>query len=823
MALHSETDTVIKRILPYLVRRGYSVTDDIDFETATKHPERYSKGYVDLLMTCGKTKPQFLIEAKRSSKTLTAKDAKQAIDYGKAHSVPFVVVTNGRDIQAYNTVNGSPIRWGGKLTQKIPSKSQLSTVLRALKANGQSTDLPLGDDEANLPFRPGLPLKQLNALFARCHAAIRKIEKNEESAFDDFSKLLFLKLLEEKSDTSDFELPYSYRFHELAAKPDSEADQVRDSVEKMIGIIRDKTPFGDVIADKLNLKNAKTFKYIVSELSDVSFFDSSLDSKGAAFEYFVRATLKGKKLGQYFTPRPVVQLVSALIGRKKIFGSLLSGQNIKVIDPACGTGGFLVYLMQEALSLAEEAKKDKLLTQSAYDSICEKIKRSTFYGADANEGVACSAKMNMIIAGDGHTNIRPEDSLSSKAESWSVAKADCDIIVTNPPFGTSETDSLVKVDWEQFPHRLAKGQQLFLQKMLLSAKPNADICTVIDDGLLNTASSKSLRRWIFEQARVKAIVRLPDETFKPNKINVRSSILLLEKWQTPDVDLDQDYKVTFIDLESLGYYGSGESIRGFDYESILRDIESLALDSSKGRTRSGKFWSAFDILVSEIKDDESYRLDLKYWHPSTNVILNSLSSKGAPSIAALNTVKTRRGSSPKSESYVDEVDGYALVIKAGTSITKFGTVIPGEDFVEKDVFDEMQGVAIQKLDVLIASTGTGTLGKCGVYDLDRPAVADGHVTIVRPDPSKIDSYYLADFLRAGGGAAQIDKLYTGSTGLIELTPEDVDRILVDLLDGSVATQRAASKKLRDAEQAYQNSISGAEGIIRKARTDFNAG
>lgn len=80
MAIRSETDTVVKRILPYLRRRGYDIESDIDFETTTKHPERYTKGYIDLLVTCGKAKPQFLIEAKRSTRSLTESDAKQAVD-----------------------------------------------------------------------------------------------------------------------------------------------------------------------------------------------------------------------------------------------------------------------------------------------------------------------------------------------------------------------------------------------------------------------------------------------------------------------------------------------------------------------------------------------------------------------------------------------------------------------------------------------------------------------------------------------------------------------------------------------------------------------
>jgi type I restriction enzyme M protein len=209
MKLHSETDTVIKRILPYLRRRGYDIEKDIDFETSTKHPERYTKGYVDLLVTCGQAKPIFLIEAKRTNKTLNAKDTKQAIDYGTAQKVQFVVVTNGHDIRCFNAKSGAPLKWDGRLIEKIPTRDQLKHVVQALKTNSAATDIPLGTDRS-LPYRPGLPVKQLNALFSRCHNAIRKIEKNEEHAFDDFSKLLFLKLLEEKADTApSFKLPYA--------------------------------------------------------------------------------------------------------------------------------------------------------------------------------------------------------------------------------------------------------------------------------------------------------------------------------------------------------------------------------------------------------------------------------------------------------------------------------------------------------------------------------------------------------------------------------------------------------------------------------------
>jgi len=818
MKLHSETDTVVKRILPYLRRRGYEIETDIDFEATTKHPERYSKGYIDLLVTCGKPKPLFLIEAKRSTRALTAADAKQAINYGRAQGVPFVIVTNGQDVRAFNPQTGRPIRWDGKLVGKVPTKEQLKMVISALKADPTASAVPLGKD-TSLPFRPGLPLKQLNALFARCHNAIRKIEKNEEHAFDDFSKLLFLKLLEEKEDVADFKLPYSYRFHELAARPESESDQVQDAVEKMIRAIKTKTPYGEVLGVPIHLRKAKTFRYIVQELSGVSFYDSSLDSKGVAFEYFVRATLKGKKLGQYFTPRPVVRLMSVLVGRDKIYNSVRSGSSTKVLDPACGTGGFLVYLMQDALARAGVDLWNKKLTKKAHDEIARRLMRETFYGADANDGVACAAKMNMIIAGDGQTNIQSENSLASESAVWSTNSPDCDLIITNPPFGASESDAFADSDWDQYDIHAATTQPLFLQKMIACATPGGDICTVIDDGLLNTASARGLRKLMFQKTRIRAVVRLPEETFKPNKINVRSSILLLQRHEQDDVDLEQDYPVTFIDIGSLGYVGSGEPIRGFDFDTLLSSVEGGAMDYAASSPRGSGHWRAFEVNSQAFKADDAFRLDLKFWEPETIKKVDGLRKSGAASIKGLNKIDTRRGKSPKAETYVDEKDGYALVVKAGSNITKFGELLVEGDYIEKAIYDEMQPFHLKKGDVLLASTGTGTLGKACVYDSKWPAIADGHVTVIRVNQKKVNPYYLADYLRVGGGAIQIERLYTGATGLIELQPEEVDQILVDLLSG-LDEQKKVSNALRAAERAFQKVQQGADSNLLQARAQF---
>ena len=434
--------------------------------------------------------------------------------------------------------------------------------------------------------------------------------------------------------------------------------------------------------------------------------------------------------------------------------------------------------------------------------------------------------MNMIIAGDGHTHIIHEDSLSFNAQNWNVNKPDCNLIMTNPPFGTAEGDSLSKTDKQQFAVSTTKGQYLFLQKMIDSTVAGGEICTVIDEGVLNTGKGMELRKYILSKCIVKAIVNLPLETFKPNKINVKSSILYLIKRENEDVDLEENYKVTFCTVDSLGYLGSGDKIRDFDFELFFSEIKEKVLDQTISNHRNGYHWTAFDIWSDKIIQDEYYRLDYKYWDPDVINKYEKLKQDNYPTIKSLNLINTSRGISPNSDCYVDEKDGYALVIKAGSSISRFGELIidSNSDWIEKNIYDEYLQRAeelnenrniVKNGDVLLASTGDGTLGKCCVYDKKFPAIADGHVTIIRVDKKVIDPYYLADYLRCGFGASQINRLYSGSTGLIELTPEQVDVILIDIMldKEGVDIQKKKSKSIRNIEKKYQKQIEKAEKTL----------
>ena len=819
----TESETVITKILPYLRRRLYDPDNDFAYEESVNYPDCYDKGYADLVYNGGKKTPQFLIEVKRNLKKLTNQDRDQAIRYGKALKVPFVIVTNGNDIQVFNTKTKEAICWNGKAAQKIPTKLQLSQVLKQLRSDSRASDIILEDDDS-LPYRPGLPRKQLERLFARCHNTIRKIEKHEENAFADISRLLFLKLLEEKNDQGTIKLlPYSYRFHLLADLPDHKADQVQDAIVNMLKTI-EKSDLGGVLVGRLQVKNPKTTQYLVKQLAAVSFSDCNLDTKGAAFEYFVRATLKGRRLGQYFTPRPLIELMARLAGGTAILAGLRSGSGLRVIDPACGTGGFLLFLMQDALKQLDEDLAQRRVASSTAKELTTRLHSETFYGSDASAAVAATAKMNMVIAGDGHSNIHTEDSLKAAAKIWNWEHADADYIFSNPPFGTSESDTLDQTDLQHYAVKdNAKGQHYFLQRMIESSKPGGIICTVIDDGLLNTARAATLRRHVVERTDVLAVVQLPPETFQPNKINVRSSVLLLRKLAEQEPDLGRTTHTTFVDLESLGYLGSGVNIRGFDYDTLYADFDILVNRGMSLGIRSGAHWQAFDIALSQWKSDDRFRLDVRYWKAV------ALEKSTAPTLGKcikdVNKIETRRGKSPSAELYVDADEGYAVVIKAGSCITKFGELrINGADFIEQQVYDEMpDAVKLRHGDVLLASTGDGTLGKACVFEMrNTPAIADGHVTIIRVDPKVIAPRFLADYLRVGYGRSQIDKLYTGSTGLIEIAPQDVGDIKLPF-DLSLAVQRTLAKSLRTAERKSKRQESQIEADLTEAARKFRDG
>ncbi len=193
----------------------------------------------------------------------------------------------------------------------------------------------------------------------------------------------------------------------------------------------------------------------------------------------------------------------------------------------------------------------------------------------------------------------------------------------------------------------------------------------------------------------------------------------------------------------------------------------------------------------------------------------------------LNTIRTRRGNSPPVAEYVSASEGHALVVKSGSNITKTGKLFGGGDYIELHIYQEYEkkGMILMDGDILLSSTGDGTIGKCCVYrnhdsnGKSRPAVPEGHVTVIRVDQSKIYPEYLCDYLRKGFGHDQIQRVFTGSTGMIEITREDVDGILVPKLP-SISKQKKLSGQLRSKEKKAAEVAEKAVKIVSSGEQTF---
>jgi type I restriction enzyme M protein len=566
-----ETTTIIKKILPYLVRLGYSIQNDLFFEEQVKTKGKVI-GFTDIEIQI-EGKLLFLLEAKRDSQKINDTHREQAINYGVEKQVPFVSVTNGQTFELWNVKNRGQITINGE-RNIFPPKKDLPSVLDTLKKNSDQNEITI--TALGKSYAPGVTLAELTNIFKRCHNAIRDIEKDDEHAFSDFSKFLFLKLLEEKadeeqSDPEGFRLPYSLSFENIRDLPD---DALKASIHEMFVSVQKDKKYGEVLeGDNFYIQNSKTFAKIVKELAPISLSDSDVDVKGTAFEYFLKFNLKGSQLGQYFTPRELVRLMIELVDLKSIVLGLIDPKkNYLVIDPACGSGGFLITGMQRLIQQAREFLKDGTVDEDTFKTVRHRAKKEVFFGCDAKHMLARTAKMNMIIAGDGFVNIKHGNSLTEEVPFLQISDKRtfplANFVLANPPFGMSESE-LDSHSLELYDIHTTRGQALFLQKMIRITQPKGLICTVIDEGILNTQSMIEIRQHILQKCFLEAVIHLPYVTFEPNYARVSTSVLLLRK---KELETDkQTYPIFMYDLKEIGYSGSGKP-KGKASDEITKDL-----------------------------------------------------------------------------------------------------------------------------------------------------------------------------------------------------------------------------------------------------------
>lgn len=415
----------------------------------------------------------------------------------------------------------------------------------------------------------------LNALYANTNISRREKLGNE------MVKLLFSKIYDEKYDLDS--LPeFRITSDEIENR---KFDDVKNRVSKLFAKVKAEFSEDDIfLSTEEIVLDARSVAYVVGELSHISLLKTSKDVVGEAFETFAESKLVGEK-GEFFTPREVVRVAIKLLD---------PSPDETICDPACGSGGFLIYALEHMWHKMENDRKYRG-SQELSDAK-KRMAEKCFYGIDKETDLVKICKAYMTIVGDGKSRIVQENSLHSPDEFNSKAKeyfthSSCgetefkrfDYVVTNPPFGSKikihkedARDYLLGHVWKYDNHlnkwvmttkiRDTAPQELFIERCMQMLKDGGKLAIILPDTYLHAPSKKHVLQFILEGNNLQAVVDLPHNTFRPY-CNAKTCLIILEK------GVKQQDNIIMAVAEQIGHDHKGDVMYRFDSETKLLTMQ----------------------------------------------------------------------------------------------------------------------------------------------------------------------------------------------------------------------------------------------------------
>jgi len=522
-----------------------------------------------------------VVELKASHIHLKVEDCYQWYNYATWSRAKLFAVCNGKELQVYKTVE-----------EELPLS--LAPINDIPHASLIQNDTKLEDFLSKTKEFTG---DEFSKVLQKCHNIIRNNDKlSPESAFDEISKILFIKIMYERKPKQ--ESIFSFKqFQKLKDAWNLSRGSSETETSYMQRLFEDvKQEFkNDSIFDaheKINLREV-SFEQIVKELEIYNLTTTSSDVKGIAFEKFLWKTLRWE-LGQFFTPRTIVNfMVDVLEPREWEL----------ICDPSCGSGGFLIRafekirddITKEFIYRKKERQKEIFWEQLKniederlnlkYDQFLEEINKeeasritelchNSIFWTDANPRMARVSKMNMIMHGDGHNGIHHNDWLLNVN---GIFEKRFDVILANPPFGSrvpkdlkiEESDkykdeikkqhyidkygdqykeALNQIEWNVWKPLLSLydvwaystlTEVLFLERNLRLLKKWWRLWIVLPEWVLNNSNLQKVRDYFEGRAKILLITSIPQDVFVVSGATVKPSLVFLKKFT---IDEEQEYQ-----------------------------------------------------------------------------------------------------------------------------------------------------------------------------------------------------------------------------------------------------------------------------------------
>jgi len=468
-------------------------------------------------------------------------------------------------------------------------------------------------------------------VFKSCHNHIYVTDgMQKQPAFFELLKVIFCKIEDEKN------VPNPLEFYATSGERSTPDGQL--TVQKRIGKIFDQVKKKHTRIfdknDEIKLK-PRSLAYVVSELQKYSLLNTHIDIKGKAYEELVGANLRGDR-GEFFTPRNVMHMTVEMLS---------PCETDRVLDPACGTGGFLVIAMNKIIAdlehkMGKEIGKPKVEwndnEKRAFDQRIRDIATTNFFGFDLNPDLVKATKMNMVMNNDGSGNVYQTDSLLPPHQ-WEAAfrgdLADAlgveqsalsrhttisffDVIVTNPPFGSKipvkdpdileqyelahiwERDKTNRKNWIK-TDRLQSSvppEQLFVERCVQLLKPGGRLGIVLPDSILGAPGLGYIPQWLIQNTRILASIDLHGDTFQPRN-GTQTSVLFLQKKTPAQIHEEEqsgkmmDYDIFMAMVDRIGHDKRGNTIFKRDKhgnEILVPTVDIVTYDETAEGTPTAK-------------------------------------------------------------------------------------------------------------------------------------------------------------------------------------------------------------------------------------------
>lgn len=512
----------------------------------------------------------------------------------------------------------------------------------------------------------------------------------------------------------------------------------------------------------------RAFLKIIDEFT----YDHS-EHLGDAFEYLLSVLGSQGDAGQFRTPRHIIDFIVTVIDPKK---------SETVLDPACGTAGFLIASYKHILKANTDAKGNSTLTPDEKGRLAQNFK-----GYDISPDMVRLSLVNMYLHGLNDPHIFEYDTLTSQ-DRWNEY---ADVILANPPFMSPKGGIRPH---NRFSVQSKRSEVLFVDYMAEHFTPSGRAGIIVPEGIVfqSQTAYTQLRKMLVEQYLV-AVVSLPAGVFNPYS-GVKTSILILDKSLAKKAGT-----IAFFTIQNDGF-GLGAQRRLIDKNDLPQALAQIG--EYLRRLRAGESVGDFQPTLGLIVEKERIAANGEY-----NLSAERYRKAGAhtthwPMVPLGTVVEIGSGSRQKGgaiESGIPSIGGEQIDDNGNIRFDKM-------KYISEEHFGEMTKGVLRNGDVLIVKDGA-TTGKTGFFAYEMPAAVNEHVFIFRAK-NAIHPYFLYCVVRADAFQVRLRPFIKGIIGgislevsgiTIPLPPLDIQKEIVVEIDG------------------YQKVIDGARAVLANYR------